>query len=101
MSYGASLQTTGSLSGIARYPWQWLVNDVEVNYLRISVDATVDGAIVSSEPTIDFLLPVVPALAVAVALLITRAGLPRVVLAGYLIGFAWAFLAYFPFRQLP
>jgi predicted membrane-bound dolichyl-phosphate-mannose-protein mannosyltransferase len=161
VSYGASLQTTGSPTGIASYPWQWLVNDVEINYLRVAVDTTVDGAIVSSEPTIDFrgamnplligvaplaflfaiglawrtghrlalwcvvwaaanylpyyvlvlvghrvtylyyFLPVVPALAVAVALLLTRAGLRRVVLAGYVIGFAWAFLAYFPFRQLP
>lgn len=161
VSYGASLQTTGSPTGIASYPWQWLMNDVEINYLRIAVDTTVDGAIVSSEPTIDFrgamnplligvaplaflfaiglawrtghrlalwcvvwaaanylpyyvlvvvghritylyyFLPVVPALAAAVALLLARAGLPRIVLAGYVAGVAWAFLAYFPFRQLP
>jgi 4-amino-4-deoxy-L-arabinose transferase-like glycosyltransferase len=161
VSYGASLQTTGGSADIASYPWQWLVNDVEINYLRIAVDTTVDGSIVSSEPTIDFrgalnpvligaapiaflfavalawraenrlamwcvlwaaatylpyyalvlvghritylyyVLPAVPALAVAVALLLARANLPRIVAFGYVIGIGLAFVAYFPFRQLP
>jgi predicted membrane-bound dolichyl-phosphate-mannose-protein mannosyltransferase len=161
ITYGVSLQTEGSPTGIASYPWQWLVNDVEISYLRVAVDTTVNGSVVSSEPTIDFrgamnpvllgaaplsflfatglawragnrlavwcvvwgaanylpyyllvlighrityiyyFLPVVPALAVAVALLLTRIKLPRAGQVGYLAALGWAFLAYFPFRQLP
>lgn len=48
-----------------------------------------------------YFLPVVPAAAVALAVLLWRSGLPRwiggVYAAAYLVGF----LAYFPFRQLP
>ncbi|HJW22538.1 MAG TPA: glycosyltransferase family 39 protein [Candidatus Limnocylindrales bacterium] len=48
-----------------------------------------------------YMVPVIPAISVGIALLVTRAGLPRPVrlafLAAYLVGFA----AYFPFRQVP
>ena len=161
VTYGTSLQTTGAPEGIASYPWQWLVNDVEINYLRIAVDTTVDDSIVSSAPMVDFrgalnpvligaapmafllalglawqkgnrlalwcvlwaaanylpyyvlvlvghritylyyVLPAVPALAVAVALLLARTRLPDIVKVGYVIGVGLAFIAYFPFRQLP
>ena len=48
-----------------------------------------------------YLLPVVPALAVAIAILLRRAGLPRVVTCGFLVAYAAGFVAYFPFRQIP
>lgn len=48
-----------------------------------------------------YFLPVVPALAIGVALLLLRSGLPRLVLWGYAAAYAVAFLAYFPFRQIP
>jgi hypothetical protein len=161
IAIGTSLSASGGPTGIASYPWQWLVNDVEISYLRLAVDTTVDGSVVSSDTTIDFrgamnpvllgaaplaflfalgltlrtgnklatwcvvwaaanylpyyvlvlvghritylyyFLPVVPALSVAVAMLLTRASLPRLVPFGYLICTLWAFLAYFPFRQVP
>ena len=48
-----------------------------------------------------YMLPVIPALAVAVALLLRRSGLPRFVLWGYLVAFGLAAIAYYPFRQIP
>jgi predicted membrane-bound dolichyl-phosphate-mannose-protein mannosyltransferase len=48
-----------------------------------------------------YALPLVPALAIGTALLLTRAGLPRVVRLGFLVGYLIAFAAYFPFKQIP
>ena len=160
-SFGTSLQAPAGPTGIASNPWQWLVNEVQINYLRITVDTTVAGQVVASHASIDFrgalnpiligaaplaflftgwlawrkrslaaiwsltwaaanylpyvllvvvnqritylyyFLPVVPALAVAVALLLARSGLPRFVTWGYLAAMIGGFVAYFPFRQLP
>ncbi len=160
-SFGASLQAPNGPTGIASYPWQWLVNEVQIDYLRVAVDTTVDGKVVASLVSVDFrgalnpvligaaplaflftgwlawrarslaaiwsltwaaanflpyvvlvlisqritylyyFLPVVPALALAVALLLTRSRLPRFVTWGYLAAMVAGFIAYFPFRQLP
>jgi dolichyl-phosphate-mannose-protein mannosyltransferase len=48
-----------------------------------------------------YALPLVPAAAVGIALLLTRAGLPRAVLWGFLVAYLIGFAAYFPFRQIP
>lgn len=48
-----------------------------------------------------YFLPVVPSLAIGVALLLLRSGLPRVVAWGYVAVYVVGFLAYFPFRQIP
>ena len=48
-----------------------------------------------------YFLPVVPALAVAIALLLRRSRLPGVVTLGFLVAYAAGFVAYFPFRQIP
>jgi hypothetical protein len=48
-----------------------------------------------------YFLPVVPAVAVAVGLLLFRGGLPRFVSVGYLVAYVLGFAAYFPFRQIP
>ena len=48
-----------------------------------------------------YMLPVIPALAVATAILLRRGGLPRVVTWGFVVAYAVGFLAYFPFRQIP
>ena len=161
LQYGAKLQTAGAPTGIASDPWQWLVDQVQITYLRVDVNSMVNGQIVSSHPSIDFIgivnpvllaglipaalfavwlawrsgsrlalwvlcwgatnylvyyplalvshritylyymLPVVPALAVGVALLLQRSRLPRAATWVFLAAFAVAFAAYFPFRQLP
>jgi dolichyl-phosphate-mannose-protein mannosyltransferase len=48
-----------------------------------------------------YMLPVVPALGVATAILLRRGGLPRPVTWGFLIAYAVGFAAFFPFRQIP
>jgi len=48
-----------------------------------------------------YFLPVIPALAVATALLLRRSRLPRFVTIGYLLVFIAGVAAYFPFRQIP
>lgn len=48
-----------------------------------------------------YALPLVPAAAVGIALLLTRAGLPRAILWGFLAAYLIGFAAYFPFRQIP
>ena len=48
-----------------------------------------------------YVLPLVPAAAIAVALLLTRGGLPRAVRWGFIAAYLAGFAAYFPFRQIP
>jgi 4-amino-4-deoxy-L-arabinose transferase-like glycosyltransferase len=165
LEYGAALTRQGGpptdcISNDST-PWQWLVNDCEMRYLRIAETTTVEDDVIATHASVDFrgamnpvllgaavlgvpfaawiawrrrsrlatwtlvwmaanylpfiplvvfghrityiyyFLPVVPALAAAIAVLLLRSGLPRVVawafLGAYIIGYA----AYFPFRQIP
>ena len=76
---------------------RWSVVWAAANYLPY-----VALAIVSARVTyIYYFLPVVPAVAIAVAILMLRGGLPRFVAWGYIVAYAIGFAAYFPFRQIP
>jgi dolichyl-phosphate-mannose-protein mannosyltransferase len=48
-----------------------------------------------------YALPLVPAAAVAIVLLLTRAGLPRPIRWGFAAAYLVGFAVYFPFRQIP
>jgi dolichyl-phosphate-mannose-protein mannosyltransferase len=75
----------------------WSLGWAAANYLPFLALAILQSRITY----IYYFLPVIPALAVAVALLLLRSGLPRFVLWPYLAAYVVGVIAYFPFRQLP
>jgi hypothetical protein len=76
---------------------QWSLVWIAANYLPYVILVVTRSRITY----IYYFLPVIPALAVVVALLLRRSGLPRFVTWGYLAAFTLAAIAYFPFRQIP
>ena len=76
---------------------RWSVVWMAANYLPFVALALVTNRVMY----LYYFLPVVPALAVAVAIFLVRSGLPRFVAWGYLVAYAIGFAAYFPFRQIP
>jgi dolichyl-phosphate-mannose-protein mannosyltransferase len=88
----------------AWYAWKtrsalaiWAVSWGLANYLPYVALALFTNRIMY----IYYMLPVVPAIAVGVALLLLRAGLPRPIRWAFLIAYAAGFVAYFPYRQVP
>ncbi|MCI0345694.1 MAG: glycosyltransferase family 39 protein [Chloroflexi bacterium] len=76
---------------------RWTIAWAAANYLPYVVLVLVQHRITY----IYYFLSVVPALAVAIALLLSRAGLPRAVSWAYVAGALAGLAAYFPFRQVP
>jgi predicted membrane-bound dolichyl-phosphate-mannose-protein mannosyltransferase len=76
---------------------RWSVAWAAANYLPYVVLAVVSQRITY----IYYFLPVVPAVAVAIAILLRRSGLPRSVAWGFVAVYLVGFAAYFPFRQIP
>jgi 4-amino-4-deoxy-L-arabinose transferase-like glycosyltransferase len=76
---------------------RWSVVWIAANYLPYVAISLVSNRIMY----LYYFLPVVPGVAAAIAIFLTRARLPRVVTYGYLVAYAAGFLAYFPFRQIP
>ena len=165
VTYGANLDQPVGTVGICpkadSRPWQWLVNDCQIQYLRTDVSVTAGDNLVTRVARIDFrgamnelligalpiamlftiwfawkrrygpalwavtwaaanwlpyaflgvvsnrimyiyyFLPVVPAVATAIAVLLLRSKLPRFVLWGFLALYVVGFFAYFPFRVIP
>ena len=76
---------------------RWAVVWAAANYLPYVVLAIVNHRITY----IYYFLPVVPAIAVCIAILLLRGGLPRFVMVGFVAAYIVGFAAYFPFRSIP
>ena len=76
---------------------RWAVVWAAANYLPYVVLAIVNHRITY----IYYFLPVVPAIAVCIAILLLRGGLPRFVMIGFVAAYIVGFAAYFPFRSIP
>jgi predicted membrane-bound dolichyl-phosphate-mannose-protein mannosyltransferase len=88
----------------AWYAWRtrnqlaiWAITWTAANYLPYIALALFTNRIMY----IYYALPLVPALAAGVALLLMRAGLPSVLRWGFVLAYFAGFVAYFPFRQIP
>jgi dolichyl-phosphate-mannose-protein mannosyltransferase len=75
----------------------WAVVWAAANYLPYVVLSFVNHRITY----IYYFLPVIPAVAIAIALLLRRSSLPRFVTVGFVAAYVLGFLAYFPFRIIP
>jgi hypothetical protein len=53
LSYTRAL-TTPAPTGIQSYPWQWLLNQVQIPYLKVDVNKMTDGQVVGSYTSIHF-----------------------------------------------
>jgi 4-amino-4-deoxy-L-arabinose transferase-like glycosyltransferase len=76
---------------------RWAAVWVAANYLPYVALAIINHRITY----IYYFLPVIPAVAACIALLLLRGGLPRFVLAGFVAAYVLGFVAYFPFRSIP
>ena len=98
----------GSLVPVVLFAWSrarqardplaaWALVWMGASYLPLIALAVVSDRVMY----IYYALPVVPGLAIATTVLLTRANLPRLVAWGYLAAMAVVFVASFPFRQVP
>ena len=88
----------------AWYAWRtrnqlaiWAITWTAANYLPYIPLALFTNRIMY----IYYVLPLVPALAAGVALLLVRSGLPSPIRWGFLLAYLAGFIAYFPYRQIP
>ena len=88
----------------AWYAWRadsrmarWAVTWAAANYLPFVLLALVSRRVMY----LYYMLPTIPALAVAAVLLLWRSGLPKPVRWGLVAAYVVAFLAYYPFRRIP
>ena len=54
LCYAGKLTNPSGPTGIASYPWQWLLNMVTINYYTVSTTVTSNGSVVATYPIISF-----------------------------------------------
>jgi predicted membrane-bound dolichyl-phosphate-mannose-protein mannosyltransferase len=160
LKYGFSIARPHGPANDESRPWQWLANDVQMPYLRVVENSSVNGKVVATRDLIYFrgamnplvigaaplavgysawralrlhdrlsiwvvvwiaatyvsfypivlltnrttylyyILPALPAVAVAIAQLLRQTGLPRIVAWVYCVVLLIGFADYYPFRRI-
>ena len=54
LRYGFALTRASGPQGQESYPWQWLINDVQMTYLRVDQQVRVNGQLATTRPLIYF-----------------------------------------------
>jgi 4-amino-4-deoxy-L-arabinose transferase-like glycosyltransferase len=62
LCYAGKLTSPGGPVGIASYPWQWLINQLPINYYTTSVNVSTGGKVTSSRALIAFMGEMNPAI---------------------------------------
>ena len=62
LCYAGKLTNPSGPTGIASYPWQWLLNQVPINYYTVSTTVTSNGQTVATYPIIAFMGEMNPAI---------------------------------------
>jgi predicted membrane-bound dolichyl-phosphate-mannose-protein mannosyltransferase len=54
ISYAGDLKSVGGPTGIASYPWEWLLNQAPINYFTVNTDVYAGGKLIVSHPVVAF-----------------------------------------------
>jgi predicted membrane-bound dolichyl-phosphate-mannose-protein mannosyltransferase len=54
LCYAGKLTNPTGPTGIASYPWQWLLNQVPINYYTVNTTVSANGQVIATNPVISF-----------------------------------------------
>lgn len=54
LKFGMGLARAAGPANSESYPWQWLINDVQINYLRVDHETLIGGKVVTVRPWVYF-----------------------------------------------